>query len=112
MPRTRHVALGTLIAMAVVLAAAAAVAQSRLPKLPPAYVFAQTGDSPGAVTFNHESHVDESAPSCTTCHPKLFRILVPGGTIDNKPITHEAMGQGRHCGACHNGKQSFGLDDC
>jgi c(7)-type cytochrome triheme protein len=103
-------------AAAVVLAALALVttvaAQSKLPKLPGPYVFAQTGDSPGKVTFNHASHVDESAPSCTSCHPKAFSILKAGATADGKPITHAAMEKGQSCGACHNGKKSFGFDDC
>ena len=39
---------------------ATAFAQAKMPKLPKPYTFAQTGDSPGKVTFNHESHVDET----------------------------------------------------
>lgn len=89
-----------------------AAAQSRMPKLPPPYAFAQTGDSPGKVTFNHASHVDESAPACTSCHPKAFRILAAGTTADGKPITHDAMAKGQACGMCHNGKKAFGFDDC
>ena len=92
--------------------AATAAAQSKLPKLPAPYTFAQTGDSPGKVTFNHASHVDESAPSCTSCHPKAFSILKAGAAADGKPITHAAMDKGASCGACHNGKTSFGFDDC
>jgi len=92
--------------------AATAAAQSKLPKLPGPYTFAQTGDSPGKVTFNHVSHVDEAAPSCTSCHPKAFSILKAGATADGKPITHAAMDKGASCGACHNGKKSFGFDDC
>jgi c(7)-type cytochrome triheme protein len=99
-----------------VIAALAAVttvaAQSKLPKLPGPYEFAKTGDSPGTVTFNHASHVDEAAPSCTSCHPKAFSILRAGATADGKPITHAAMEKGQSCGACHNGKKSFGFDDC
>ncbi|HSP89259.1 MAG TPA: c(7)-type cytochrome triheme domain-containing protein [Vicinamibacterales bacterium] len=91
---------------------AAAAAQSSMPKLPGPYQFAQTGDSPGKVTFNHTSHVDVSAPSCTGCHPKAFSILKAGATSDGKPITHAAMDKGHSCGACHNGKTSFGFDDC
>ena len=87
-------------------------AQSKMPNLPGPYTFAQTGDSPGKVTFNHASHVDEAAPSCTTCHPKAFSILKAGTTADGKPITHAAMDKGASCGACHNGKKSFGFDDC
>ena len=92
--------------------AVTAAAQSKMPNLPGPYTFAQTGDSPGKVTFNHASHVDEAAPSCTTCHPKAFSILKAGTTADGKPITHAAMDKGASCGACHNGKKSFGFDDC
>jgi c(7)-type cytochrome triheme protein len=94
------------------LAATVTIAQGRLATLPRPFTFAQMGDSPGPVTFNHESHVDEHAPNCTSCHPKLFKILKTGETVDGKAITHDAMNQGRACGACHNGKKSFGFDDC
>jgi c(7)-type cytochrome triheme protein len=87
-------------------------AQSKLPNLPGPYEFKQTGDSPGKVTFNHASHVDEAAPSCTSCHPKAFSILKAGTTVDGKPVTHAGMEKGQACGACHNGKKSFGFDDC
>ena len=83
-----------------------------MPNLPKPYAFPQTGDSPGQVTFNHESHVDANAPSCTSCHPKAFRILKAGATVDGKTITHDAMTKGQACGTCHNGKKSFGFDDC
>jgi c(7)-type cytochrome triheme protein len=111
--RSRHQKIAVAaVAVLIVIGASAVWAQSRLPKLPPAYAFAQTGDSPGVVTFNHESHVDEAAPSCTACHPKLFKILAPGGTLDGKPITHAAMEKGANCGACHDGTKAFGIDDC
>lgn len=87
-------------------------AQNRMPNLPAAYVMPQTGDSPGKVTFNHESHVDPAAPNCTACHPKLFKILKPGAAADGKAITHAAMEKGQSCGACHNGQKSFAMDDC
>ncbi len=109
--RSRRASI-VIVTVLIVAAAGMAVAQSRLPKLPAAYTYAQTGDSPGAVTFNHESHVDPAAPGCTSCHPKLFSILVPGGVKDKTPLTHEAMGKGAACGACHNGERSFGIDDC
>jgi c(7)-type cytochrome triheme protein len=103
-------------AVLMILAALALVttvaAQSKLPNLPGPYEFKQTGDSPGKVTFNHASHVDEAAPSCTSCHPKAFSILKAGTTVDGKPVTHAGMEKGQACGACHNGKKSFGFDDC
>jgi len=87
-------------------------AQSRLPQLPQPYTLAQSGDSPGKVTFNHTSHVSESKPSCTGCHPTVFKILRAGTAADGKAITHDAMKQGKACGACHDGKKTFGIDDC
>lgn len=80
-------------------------------KLPPDYVFPQTVGSPGKVTFRHGSHVDPKQPQCTSCHPKLFRILEAGTPAEGGPITHGRMAAGRECGACHNGKVAFGLQD-
>jgi c(7)-type cytochrome triheme protein len=99
------------VATAMLAWATGTAAQGRLPKLPAAHTLAQTGDSPGKVTFNHESHVDADKPSCTSCHPTLFKILKAGATTDGKPITHDSMNKGGSCGACH-GKTSFGFDDC
>ena len=86
------------------------LAFAALPKLPAALPLPQTGDSPGVVTFNHESHVDAARPDCTACHPKLFKILK---RTARTPITHDRMTkEGQQCGACH-GKTSFGFeDDC
>jgi c(7)-type cytochrome triheme protein len=28
------------------------------------------------------------------------------------PVTHADMEKGRYCGACHDGKKGFALDDC
>jgi c(7)-type cytochrome triheme protein len=107
--------LGVVVVLAAALAALAwgsvAAAQGRLPKLPAGYTLAQTGDSPGKVTFNHESHVDADRPSCTSCHPKVFSILKAGAAADGKPLTHDNMNKGAACGTCH-GKTAFGFDDC
>jgi c(7)-type cytochrome triheme protein len=89
-----------------------AAAQTRLLRVPVPYTFAARGDSPGKVTFNHATHVDEAAPSCTACHPQLFKMLKAGATADGMPITHDLMNQGRQCGACHNGTKAFSFDDC
>lgn len=88
---------------------ASAMTFAALPKLPGPLPLPQSGDSPGVVTFNHESHVDAAQPNCTTCHPKLFRILKQ---TKRSAVTHERMTQGQQCGTCH-GKTAFGLeDDC
>jgi c(7)-type cytochrome triheme protein len=100
-----------LAVLALVATAGVVAAQDRLPKLPAPYAMKQTGDSPGTVTFNHASHVDPAAPSCTSCHPALFKILKPGTTNDAKAVTHDAMTKGAACGSCH-GRKAFGFDDC
>ncbi|HEX2310460.1 MAG TPA: cytochrome c3 family protein, partial [Vicinamibacterales bacterium] len=89
--------------------AATAVAQD-MPRLPGPIKMTRTGDSPGQVIFTHATHVDASAPACTTCHPREFRILK--ASPRRAPVTHAAMDKGRYCGACHDGKKAFALDDC
>jgi c(7)-type cytochrome triheme protein len=80
--------------------------------LPDPIVMPVSEESPGPVTFNHDSHVDLSDPRCDGCHAGLFPILKagapanPGGSVKDM---HEADA----CGACHDGKTSFDLeDDC
>ncbi len=81
-----------------------------LPKLPGEIVL-QSPDSPGKVTFLHESHMGDR-PDCTRCHPKLFSIVKQAKRSPERTITHKKMEKGAQCGACHNGKVSFGFDDC
>jgi c(7)-type cytochrome triheme protein len=93
----------------VVLMLSGSVAFAALPRLPGPKPLAASPDSPGAVTFNHESHVDANRPNCVSCHPTLFKILK---RAQRTPITHDRMKQGQQCGACH-GKTAFGFeDDC
>jgi c(7)-type cytochrome triheme protein len=94
-----------------ILAAGAALAAGTLSKLPADHAFPQGDGSPGKVTFSHGSHVDTAKPSCTSCHPKAFRILEAGKTSTAEPIRHQQMEAGAGCGACH-GKSAFGFDSC
>lgn len=107
----RYVILTLSFALAVVIGARATGAQS-MPKLPAALALARSADSPGQVTFNHDTHVDATRPDCTSCHPKEFSIL--GAKARAKtPLTHQQFEQGRQCGRCHNGEKAFALeDDC
>jgi c(7)-type cytochrome triheme protein len=83
-----------------------------LKNLPADYVFTPGEGSPGPVTFSHATHVDADRPSCLTCHPSWFRILVKGETAGGERITHDRMEkQKQACGACHGGK-AFGFEDC
>ena len=98
------------IAAALVMCFGAVAASQDMPKLPAPIKMTRSGDSPGQVTFNHETHVDSTAPACTTCHPGQFRILK--ASPRRAPVTHTEMDKGRYCGSCHNGKKAFALEDC
>ena len=98
----------TLVVLAV---CCAGVAAASLPKLPGELAMARSAESPGQVTFNHTSHVDEAKPACTGCHPREFRILK--SSAGKTPMRHADMEKGRQCGKCHDGKTSFNMtDDC
>ncbi len=99
-------------AIAALLFAGVALADN-MPKLPGALKLSQSGESPGAVTFNHDMHVDTSKPqaSCMACHPRLFSILGKSATKKTSVVTHAVMEKGGACGACH-GKAAFNFDDC
>jgi c(7)-type cytochrome triheme protein len=84
---------------------------AELPGLPGELALPSGADSPGAVAFRHESHVDADRPRCLACHPSPFGILGRGAGEARPAITHAAMEQGRACGACH-GREAFGFEDC
>jgi len=82
-----------------------------LPRLPKDLLLPQGDDSPGQVTFRHDSHVDLAKPACLTCHPRLFPILKEGG-LKKGALKHERMKEGQACGACHGkGKVAFDFED-
>ncbi len=82
-----------------------------LPRMPQPLTLPQTGDSPGVVTFRHDSHVEAKAPGCVGCHPRRFSILGRSAAKRPAALKHAAMEKGEACGACH-GKQAFGFEDC
>jgi c(7)-type cytochrome triheme protein len=100
-----------LAALGGALLATAALAAGNLQRLPTDYAFPRGEGSPGPVIFSHASHVDAAKPSCSTCHPKTFRILEAGRTASRDPVKHERMEQGAACGSCH-GKTAFGFETC
>jgi c(7)-type cytochrome triheme protein len=59
--------------------------------------------SPGQVTFRHDTHMGGSR-TCATCHPKPFPMAV-------KSRGAGAMHESDACGACHDGKQSFAVEN-
>jgi c(7)-type cytochrome triheme protein len=87
--------------------------ESRVPRpasdlrLPGEYPFPMTEESPGAVTFRHETHVDRDAPDCTRCHVEHWSLLESG-----KPLSGMLTGDRVHeflCGSCHDGNHAFAV---
>ena len=68
-------------------------------KDPADLAFERGKDSPGPVTFSHESH-RAKVEKCAVCHTKVFKMK-KGAT---GPLAMEKMKAGEQCGACHNGK--------
>jgi c(7)-type cytochrome triheme protein len=83
-----------------------------LTKLPSDLALPRGETSPGTVTFRHLTHIDESKPVCTACHPGLFKMLTKERPSADGTLFHEEMQNGRKCGACHDGSAAFGLDNC
>ncbi len=81
-----------------------AVAASAGPRMPADFVYPQSGDSPGRVTFRHSTHKGKVG-TCATCHPSLFARSKGGGATSS--TAHDT----KRCGGCHDGEKSFGVED-
>lgn len=86
-------------------AAEARPVETHWPEILPSPVLRRNPDSPGPVTFRHGAHLAVEA-RCSPCHPALFRMKA--GTTR---LAKDAMLGGAACGACHDGKRAFGVDD-
>jgi len=86
--------------------AAQAIAAESL-EFPAPIEFVQSEESPGQVIFNHESHVDTSAPNCKNCHAGLFSIRASkaGTAVQTRAVGHD------QCGTCHNGEKAFNYEE-
>ena len=73
-------------------------------KVPPPHAYPSSDASPGKVTFRHEAHV-KGAVACSACHPKLFPMA------PQAPRPNGGMHEATACGACHNGKTTFSVED-
>ena len=58
----------------------------------------------GHVIFSHKKH--SAGDQCRSCHPKLYEMRL------NKPVGMAQMEKGKSCGACHNGKKAFKIEEC
>jgi c(7)-type cytochrome triheme protein len=83
-----------------------------LTSLPAPYVFPASEDSPGPVTFRHESHVDADSPNCASCHAGTFS-LTTAGRPRHGDLDYERVHEGDLCAGCHDGQQAFAVnEDC
>ena len=61
----------------------------------------------GNAKFSHKVHM--SIYKCSDCHARIY----PQGKKKSKPVSMQAMGEGKSCGACHDGKTAFTVrEDC
>jgi c(7)-type cytochrome triheme protein len=65
----------------------------------------RSADSPGAVAFDHRSHV-RAAARCSACHPKPF-----GMSATRKPRAAGVLHEKSACGQCHDGKTAFSVEE-
>ena len=75
-------------------------------RLPPDLVYEGGAEGGGAVIFRHTTHAALAGNNCLECHPQLFKIL-----HSERKTSHDEMGAGKACGACHDGKKAFGVTD-
>jgi len=76
------------------------------PKTGPAPIaFPSDPGSPGKVTFDHARHLAKGA-TCAGCHPKRFAMKT-----GSAKLAMDDMGEGKTCGACHDGQKAFGVMD-
>jgi c(7)-type cytochrome triheme protein len=71
----------------------------------PAGKIEYAGGDKGKVTYDAKAHADKGL-KCPDCHtkPKLFEMKK-----GKDKLTMKDMGEGKFCGACHDGKKTFGV---
>jgi|SRR6185503_7481323 c(7)-type cytochrome triheme protein len=70
---------------------------------PPDFTMPQAETSPGPVVFSHARHMPR-VEKCSRCHMRGFKMQRGA----SPPVTLAAKGEGKLCGACHDGKTSLG----
>ena len=58
------------------------------------------------VIFNHEKHVAANGRKCSACHFGIFLM-----EKESLKMNMSKMSKGDFCGACHNGKTAFDVED-
>lgn len=73
--------------------------------VPPVMAVPSNRESPGVVSFRHGTHVGADA-RCRSCHPRPFAVARIAA-----PLTKDALVKGAACGACHDGRTAFSVED-
>ena len=106
MARDRRAGWGWAGVLGVFAAIGVAAAAEKPP--PRNFTFAKAADSPGTVTFSHQTHADAKITKCGDCHaPGKFKMK----KASTPAVTMEAMNEGKVCGACHDGQKAFSVTD-
>ena len=71
---------------------------------PPGKTVEYAGGGAGKVVFDGKAHADKGL-KCPDCHPKTF-AMKKGAAMKMADI-----GQGKFCGACHDGTKAFKAND-
>jgi len=72
--------------------------------VPKPHTYPRGGDSPGTVTFRHETHL-RGTGGCKACHPRPFPMA------SAPPRPNGGMHEPASCGACHDGTKAFAAED-
>jgi c(7)-type cytochrome triheme protein len=62
----------------------------------------------GKVVFSHDYHLQQTGltNNCRACHDAIFNMR------KKTRVSMAKMAKGSSCGACHDGRQAFALDNC
>lgn len=72
--------------------------------LPEDFAFPQGEDSPGEVTFSHDSHASYMDNNCMLCHSDTWSMLTPA-TPKTGELTYERIHEEDLCYSCHSGEE-------
>lgn len=60
--------------------------------------------------FSHKAHMNDVGLQCNDCHNKIFQMSATSAKA-NDDFNKISFGEGKYCGACHNGSVAFGVQD-
>jgi len=94
-----------ILTLLTVLSASLATPPGPDPVIPVDFHYSSSG--PGRVSFSHTVHMERFNLTCVNCHPQPFAEKREGSGMKMVDVD-----RGRFCGACHNGNQAFGPNEC